>query len=311
MRGDSGRVNAILAVTVGGTLIGLSPIAVRLSELGPQATNFWRFAFALPILAVLAAAGPLSRPSPSRGQVGLLLAAGLLFGFEIALWGAALWLTTVTNATLLSNMTPIFAAGFGWLLFKERLSKPILAGGLVALAGAVVLAVARAQDAPQHAAGASGWIGDALGFSAAVGYAAYLLIVRGLGGRVGVGAVMYWATAGAAVFQLATTQAMGEALFPHTAQGWALLMALAIVVQVIGQGLIAWGVARLPIAMSTVLLWMQPLSAAVLAWMLFGEALGPFALAGAALILAGVFVVQRSRATPGTSPAAGTPPTSP
>ena len=62
-----------------------------------------------------------------------------------------------------------------------------------------------------------------------------------------------------------------------------------------GKGLIAYGVGRLPIAMSTVLLWMQPLVAAVLSWIMFGEALTPLALAGAALILGGVYMVQRSR----------------
>jgi drug/metabolite transporter (DMT)-like permease len=40
---------------------------------------------------------------------------------------------------------------------------------------------------------------------------------------------------------------------------------------------------------------MQPLVAAVLAWVLFGEALGSLAFAGAALILAGIFTVQRNR----------------
>ena len=60
--------------------------------------------------------------------------------------------------------------------------------------------------------------------------------------------------------------------------------------------LIAYGVARLPIAVSTVLLWTQPLVAAALSWALFGEALGPLAFVGAALVLAGIYVVQRARA---------------
>jgi drug/metabolite transporter (DMT)-like permease len=62
-----------------------------------------------------------------------------------------------------------------------------------------------------------------------------------------------------------------------------------------GQGLIAYGVGQLPIAISTVLLWVQPVAAAALGWVLFGEALGPIALAGAALVLGGVWIVQRGR----------------
>ena len=295
MRGDSGASRAVLAVTLGATLIGLSPIGVRLSEVGPQATNFWRFCLALPILALMASATRLGKPAPSRPEVGWLLLAGLLFGLEVALWAAALGLTTVTNATLLSNMTPIFAVGLGWLLFKERLNRGVLGGGAVALAGALILAFARAQSAPPHAAGVNGWIGDGLGFSAAIGYAAYILIVRGLGGRVGVGAVMFWATLSAALFELVAALVFHEALLPHSWFGWSMLLMLGVLVQVCGQGLIAYGVGQLPVAISTILLWMQPLAAAALSWILFDETLSPLALAGAALLLGGVYAVQRSR----------------
>ena len=287
---------AALAALIGATLIGLSPIGVRLSELDSQATNLWRFLFALPILAILALVGrPIPRLGPSLGQIGWLILAGLLFGLEVGLWAAALSYTTVTNATLLSNMTPIFAAGFGGLLFHEHLKRMTLLGGAAALVGAVILAVARAQAGIGHSAGLNGWIGDGLGFSAAIGYAGYLLIVRSLGQRVSVGAVMFWATLSAAAFELAASLAFHERLIPRTLNGWADLAMLGLVVQVCGQGLIAYGVGRLPIAVSTVLLWMQPLGAAVLSWIMFGEALSPLALAGAALILGGVYVVQRSR----------------
>lgn len=294
MTEGAGRGQAALAALTGGALIGLSPIAVRLSEVGPQATNFWRFLFALPILALWAG---MSRPQATTRQVGLLLFAGILFGTEISLWAAALGFTTVTNATLLTNLTPVFAALFGWLMFKERLSAPVLGGGAVAMAGAVILALARAHAAagpsadPDH-----GWIGDALALTAAVGYAGYLLIVRALGRQVSVGAVMFWATLSAAVFSGVLSYLLGETMLPHTLGGWAMLVGLGLVVQVAGQGLIAYGVGRLPIAISTVLLWMQPLVAAVLSWVLFHEELGALALFGAALILAGVYVVQRSRA---------------
>src|SRR5690606_16350110 len=118
MADHSGQGKAALAALTGGALLGLSPIAMRLSELGPNASNVWRFLLALPILALWAA---VSRPIPRARQTGWLLFAGVLFGIEVSLWAAALGLTTVTNATLLANLTPVFAALFGWFLFKERL----------------------------------------------------------------------------------------------------------------------------------------------------------------------------------------------
>ncbi|QGZ94391.1 DMT family transporter [Terricaulis silvestris] len=293
MADHSGQGKAALAALTGASLIGLAPIAIRLSEVGPNATNLWRFLFALPILAVWAG---MSRPIPSQRQTLWLVLGGLLFGLEISLWAIALNLTTVTNATLLVNLTPVFAALFGWIWLKERLSTPILAGGAVALAGAVTLALARAQtgggpaEAPEH-----GWIGDSISLLGALFYAGYLMIVRALGKNVSVGAVMFWATLAAACVAAVISFAMGETTLPQTWVGWAIVIGLGLFVQVGGQGLIAYGVGRLPIVVSTVLLWMQPLVAAALSWALFDEALSAVALFGAALVLTGIYVVQRSR----------------
>lgn len=294
MSDEAGRVKAALAALGGATLLGLSPIGVRLSELGPQATNLWRFLIALPILAVWAAS--TGRAIPATQSLGWLLFAGLLFGGELALWAAALSHTTVANATLMSNMTPIFAALFGWFVLKERLKPSIYWGGAAALLGALTLSVARAQaGAGPAATPEEGWLGDLLGFSSAIGYAGYLLIVRTLGNRVSTGAVMFWATLSAAAVAFALSLAFGERLFPTTVRGWAVLIVLGVVVQAAAQGLIAYGVQRLPIVVSTILLWMQPLSAALISWFLFGERLGALAFVGASLILFGVFVVQRAR----------------
>ena len=294
MADHSGQGKAALAALTGASLIGLAPIAIRLSEVGPNATNLWRFLFALPILAAWAA---LSRPIPSGGQTLWLVLGGLLFGLEISLWAVALNLTTVTNATLLVNLTPVFAALFGWLWLKERLSVPVLAGGTVVLVGAVTLALARAQTGggPAEAA-AHGWIGDSISLLGALFYAGYLMIVRTLGKNVSVGAVMFWATLAAACVAAVISFALGEVMWPQTWFGWAMVIGLGLFVQLGGQGLIAYGVGRLPIVVSTVLLWMQPLVAAALSWMLFDEALSTAALFGAALVLAGIYAVQRSRA---------------
>lgn len=291
MAEQTGQGRAALAALTGAGLIGFAPIAIRLSEVGPHATNMWRFLFALPILAALAAA---MRPIPTHRQTGWLLFAGVLFGVEISLWAAALGYTTVTNATLLTNLTPIFAALFGWIFFKERLGLTILAGGAVALTGAVTLAFARTHAAAGPE-GDQGWIGDLLGFTSAIGYAGYLLIVRSLGKNVSVGAVMFWATLSAAFVAFGASISFNENMVPQTWIGWANVIFLGIVVQVGGQGLIAYGVGRLPIVISTVLLWMQPLVAAALSWIMFGEALGPIAMVGAILILAGIYTVQSAR----------------
>ena len=285
---SSERARAALAVAAGAAIIGLAPIAVRVSDVGPMATAFWRFAFALPLLVLLVAvARPrLTLNAPVRAP---LAAAGVCFGLDLTLWHAALTHTTVLNATLLSNMTPIFAVAGGFLFLRERITRAFAIGAAIAGIGAVLLTASRAQG------GEGAWFGDALGVASAVWYAAYLVILRQVRDGADVRMAMLVTTAVSLVVASAAAALFGEDWTPHSATGWLVLMGLGLV-HVGGQGLIAYGVARLNIALSTVLLWVQPVAAAGLSWAIFGEALGPLALVGAALVLGGIYVVQRGRA---------------
>jgi drug/metabolite transporter (DMT)-like permease len=278
-------------VAAGAALLAFAPIGVRVSELGPQATGLWRMAFALPLLAFLAArAAPPDRAAAGRAGPALLLA-GVFFGLDIAFWHASLHITTVANATLLSNMTPILAAAVGLIAFKERVTGGFLVGAPIALAGAALLGVSRAASGQ----GEEGYVGEALAALSAVCYAVYLIMVSRLRRRLATWPVMLWSTAGSLGLMAVACAAMGEALFPSTLQGWLVLLALGCVVHVGGQGLIAMGLGQLPITVSTVLLWVQPVAAAALGWALFGESLGLLGLLGAGLVLAGLYSVQRDR----------------
>ena len=80
-------------------------------------------------------------------------------------------------------------------------------------------------------------------------------------------------------------------------RGWAVLLGLAVVSQVLGQSLIAYGFAHLSAALSSVSVLTQPLVAALLAWSLFGEALASPQLFGAMLVLIGIVIARRTGQT--------------
>ena len=81
-----------------------------------------------------------------------------------------------------------------------------------------------------------------------------------------------------------------ESPFPR---GWAILIALALVTQILGQGLIAYAFAHLPASLSSVSLLIQPVMAALFAWILFGEAIGPAQFVGGAIVLAGIWLARK------------------
>ena len=104
-----------LAVLIAGAVgIACTPIFVRLSELGPTATAFWRLALALPVLWLWTEIGnrreageSAHRLSGHRTLLGLTLA-GLFFAVDLALWHWSTGFTSVPNSTLLVNLAPVF-----------------------------------------------------------------------------------------------------------------------------------------------------------------------------------------------------------
>ena len=279
---------APVAATLGGaSLIAFAPILVRVSEVGPQASAFWRLA--LGALTLWAAAAWLRPAPPDRQARPGLLAAGAFFAGDLACWHAAIVLTTVANATLLANLTPIVAGLAAWGILRERLSWGWALGAGLGVSGAALLGLSR-QGLGQGQA-----LGDVLALVTTLWYAAYLLAIRNARKRTGALQAMLWSSAAGAVICLVIALAAGERLFPETLSGWAGLAALGVIVHACGQGGIAFGLGRLPVAVTSVLILIQPVLAAGLGWRLFGEAIAPLGVLGAALVLAGAWAAQRAK----------------
>lgn len=297
---------ALPALLAGASAIAFAPIFVRLSELGPTATAFHRLLLALPALwlwnAISARGGATaSRPARRSDAVGLVLA-GLFFAGDLACWHWSITFTSVANATLLANFAPVFVALAGFALFKERFSRTFLLGMATALAGACVLMGRSVTLSPTNL------LGDALGLVTAAFYAGYIVSVGRLRARLSTAAIMAWSglITGVALFPL--TLLSGEELVPITLYGWAMLLGLALISHAGGQSLIAYALAHLPATFSSVSLLLQPAVAAVLAWIILGEALGFFQMLGTVMILAGIVLARRgSRGPPSPekAPAAG------
>ncbi|MGI8859051.1 MAG: DMT family transporter, partial [Rubrobacteraceae bacterium] len=179
---------ASIALIAGAVAIGSSPIFVRLSEVGPETTAFWRLALALPVLWLWAGVGDhrtrvAQRPSGYMDFLALVLA-GLFFTGDIALWHWSVVLTSVANSTLLVNLAPIFVALGSWLLFGERFTVTFVAGMMVALAGSILLV------GWDLALDAQNLQGDLLALLAAIFYAGYILTVSRLRSRFSTATIM-------------------------------------------------------------------------------------------------------------------------
>jgi len=282
---------ALVALFCGAIGIAFAPIFVRLSEAGPSATAFYRLLFALPALALWwrledRRSDGLTRPAGAGDYLGLVLA-GLFFAGDLAFWHWSIRFTSVANATLLANFAPIFVAFAGFAFFGERFSRTFLIGLAMALVGACVLMGQSVTVSRSHL------FGDALGIITAMFYGAYIVTVGRLRSRMTTSTIMFGSGVVTCVVLLPVAMVSGEDLIAVTAFGWAILVALALVSHAGGQSLIAYALAHLPAAFGSVALLLQPAVAALLAWLILGEALGVWEIAGATVILVGIFLARK------------------
>ena len=278
---------ALLALLAGATCIALSPIFVRMSEAGPTATAFWRVAIAVPVLWVLYLR---SRKTTRRysGKWPLLLAAGFAFAGDLAFWHFSIKFTSVANSTLLANLASIFVTLAAWIFLRQRPGGVFLAGLATALLGVAMLVQTSLTFS------STGLLGDALGVVTAMFYAGYILAVKGLRDRGETTLHLMAVTSTiTAIFLLPAALASGETMLPASAYGWWMLVGLALISHAAGQGLIAYALAHLPAAFSSVSLLFQPVMAALFAWVLLSEALVPLQIFGGLVVLAGIYLARR------------------
>jgi drug/metabolite transporter (DMT)-like permease len=293
----SRRAAPLLVLLGGACAIAFAPIFVRLTGTGPAAAGLWRLTFALPALLLMAApemraAGPGAwRPRP------VVLLAGLFFALDLGFWHYGIKLTTVANATILANLSPIFVTAGAWLLLGERPGWRFVLGLALALAGAAAIAAARTGGA-----GLDPRLGDVLSIITSGWYAAYLLCVRSARLGQGTSQVMFWSSLAGAPLMLIAALALHERIFPVSAWGWLACVGLGLV-HVTGQGAIAWALGRLPAATASVIVLIQPVITAILGFFLFAEPMSPLQIAGAAVALTGVIIAQLAAAAPSPKPA--------
>ncbi|MFN7086694.1 MAG: DMT family transporter [Burkholderiales bacterium] len=285
----TGKPLALAALFAGATAIATSALFVKVSEAGPVATAFWRVFLALPFLWAWAMVDDRRAHFAALARDHrLLAAAGLFFAGDLAVWHWSIVLTSVANATLLSNLAPIFVTLVAWLLFGARPRGIFVVGLSAALAGVVML-IGVDFGKPGHVAG------NALGVLTAVFYAGYQLTVTRLRAAASTASVMAWSGVVMSAVLLPLALLANEPFFPATQTGWIKLFGLALISQVAGQSLIAYAMAHLPATFSSVGLLLQPVMAALFAWLLLGETMGTTQIIGGIVVLVGIRIAHHAR----------------
>src|SRR5262249_26319344 len=154
----------MIALFAGAICIALSPIWVRVSDVGPTASAFWRVCLAVPLLWILFFSLKTKETKSTNTQLRVLIIAGIAFADDLAFWHWSIRYTSVVNSTLLANLASIFVTLAAWLLWRQRPSTVFLAGLALALLGVLLLVQASLSFS------ATALLGDGLGVVTAVFY---------------------------------------------------------------------------------------------------------------------------------------------
>jgi drug/metabolite transporter (DMT)-like permease len=275
-----------LMVLGGGIALGFAPIGLRLGldELGPQAIAFWRYLFAIPILFALVLL--VDRRLPRKPNPAIFLAA-MFFTLDMALWHWSLTMTSVSNATFIVNLGNVLVGLAAWAVLKERPGLNWALAAILAIVGAAALAL----GGTELSGGALR--GDLFALVAAVFVSGYMLFSKLARRTLGGLEAMLWLSVFETAMAFCIVAASGETFMPATLAGFGVPLALAIIVQVAGQGLIISGLGSTDTAVAGILVLAQPVVAAAISWSLFKEPLTAIQGAGAGAILVAVWLAQQ------------------
>lgn len=279
---------AFLALFGGNVALAFGPLLVRLADTGPVAAGFWRLFLAIPVLVMMAQWKGHGMTRIPRNLWLVIILGGLFFAADLASWHAGIVLTKVANATLFGNITSLLLPIWGILVLKQR---PAMLQGVaivLAIAGTALLMGNSYEVSPRYLRG------DLLCIAAGILYTGYILSIQRARQALDSWSLLAASTIAGAAPMLFLALIAGEPILPTN---WTPVIALALLSQVIGQGLVVYALAWFTPLVVGLTLLVQPVVGALMGWLVFGETLSATDAVGAiAIALALVLVRLPSRA---------------
>jgi len=264
---------------------GVISVIVAGVDLDARALVFWRLALAaLTVLGLLAAAGRLGLVRlPERPW--RLAVVGAVLGLHWFLFFETIKRSSVAVAVLTVYTAPIFLAALAPLFLPERRSRVALVALVPASAGLVLIALAG-----EEGGGAVDAVAVALGLAAAATYAALVIATKRLTFSLEPATIAFWNYAVAAAVLAPFLLGVPRVVPEGSEIAWVLI--LGVVFTAFSGLLYIWLLRRVTAQAIGILAYLEPVSAALLAWAVLDEQLtGPVLVGGALVVAAGVLVV--------------------
>ena len=255
---------ALVALIMANVALAFGPLFVRMADTGPVSAGFWRLTLALPVLVLIA----MQRREPlsgfGRGIWWMLALGGFAFALDLASWNFGIERTKLANSTLFGNMGSIILVLYGFAISRAWPHRAEIGAVVLAVAGATLLM------GSSYELDVRNLVGDLFCLAAGVLYVVYLLSIRQVRGELGSWSVLVWSTVFGIAPMLVIASLLGEPVWPTD---WTAVLLLALVCQLFGQGLMVYAVSHFSPVVLGIALLSQPVIAAIIGWVAFGERL--------------------------------------
>lgn len=287
----------ILAIAM--IALAFSPIFTKLSEieLSPTATIFNR----LWIATVIMSFWQLFKKPPELNQTltaestsdykqqGLLILASFCATASAVCWAISLTQTTVASSTVLRSLTPLFISLGAWLILKQTFNRQFLIGMMLAIIGGATIGWDDLQ------LGTTQLVGDGIALLSAALHGVNILTIGYLRDRgCTTDRVLLWRCASGALMTVPVVCLTDTQLWPISTQGWLTIIALAVVCQTFGQGLLVHSLKHFSSSFVGIFALLKPIITALLAWVIFAEGISITNGIALILILSGIYLAKTS-----------------
>lgn len=273
---------------------------MRVSEVGPIASGFWRMVLSIiPMILIAQIINQKNFNKPNKIPLKILtiknlrldfwlfFAVAFFFAGDLGTWHIALHHTTVANSVIIVNSTVFVVAIVAWIIHKERPSRFLITGAVVGFIGVLILILGSATQVVEIPRATL--MGDLLSCVTNLFYASYLLSLRYIRRIYSASSIMVVSNVICALLLLILALIFNEKIIPETFNGWMMMVLLALVCQVAGQTLIAKGLDALPIGFSSMVLLNQVLVSAIASAFILGERITLVQIIGAGLLVVGIY----------------------
>ncbi len=277
------RTKDVLIQLIATLFLATSGIFVRQCSMSPLNIGFYRILFSMFFLYPMVYK---NLNKLSKKDWLLLILSGAALGGDIAFCNIAFSYTSIANVSLLTNMTAFIVVPVSYFIFKEKIPKMFFPGAIIAIIGVVILIKGKSS------VGTSGYFGDFLAIIACVMYALFLLISYRTRDHVDSSTIMFVGAIGGLPATFIPALIFEGFQIPQTAKDLGLILGLTICMQVIGHNLVSYCQGKLSANLTCIIGLTQPVSGALLSWIIFKEVVTLQEWFGILIVIVGVYLVK-------------------